>query len=272
MALCYGYDAATLEQHHAFHVAGLESARRAGSVVDQVISLGSLGWCAIDLGQFADAERYLREATALSSELHFSYSSALVTLGLAYVHFCQGKLEAASKLAEQGLELSRGFNAPERESLALLILSLVAAVQGDAAAALQLGEQSFQIGTGRHFRAYGDWILALVHCGLHNYEVAWRYLRESHHTMQIPTSIPRVLAVAAVLLGQQGAHERAAELLGLVFHSRYSAHGWMERWRALLEMRARLESELGATAYQKLFAHGASLDPKDMADELLHVS
>src|SRR5690606_3553193 len=71
MALCYGYDAATLEQHHAFHVAGLESARRAGSVVDQVISLGSLGWCAIDLGQFADAERYLREATALSSELHF---------------------------------------------------------------------------------------------------------------------------------------------------------------------------------------------------------
>jgi tetratricopeptide (TPR) repeat protein len=269
IARCYGHDAVTLEQHQAFHAAGLEYARRAGSGLDQVTSLGSLGWCAIDLGQFVDAERYFREAAALSSELRFPRAVVLVTLGLAFVHFCHGRMETARRLAEEGQAIAQAFNTTERESLALLMLSLVAAIAGDSTRALQLGEQSLQIGTGRHFRTYVDWTLAVVRCGLGDDELAWRHLRASHRAVQVPASVPRVLAVAAVLLGQQGDRERATELLGSVFSNRHSAHGWMEQWRPLTELRARLQSELGAAAYQALCDRGAQMDAEQLADGLL---
>jgi hypothetical protein len=80
---------------------------------------------------------------------------------------------------------------------------------------------------------------------------------------------PRLLAVAAVILGAQGHPERAAELVGLVFSDRHSAKGWMEQWRPLADLRAQLESELGAAAYQALWERGSALDAAALAEELL---
>jgi predicted ATPase len=269
IATCYGYDIVTMQQHMAYNRLGLDYARRANSLVDEVRQLGSLGWGSVDMGQFAEAERYFREAKALSVELVSPSTVAFVTCGLAYVHFARGSMETAGRLAEEGAELARAFNAPDRESLGLILSSMIAAIAGDSVRALQLGERSLQMRPARYFRSYVDWALAGVHCGLHNHDLAWHQLRLSHRSVQVPSSIPRMLVVAAVLLGQEGNSERAAELLGSVMHDRHNAHGWMEQWRPLTDLRARLHAELGAAAYQELLDRGAKMDAELLADDLL---
>jgi predicted ATPase len=268
MAHCYGYDMTTMQQHQAYHAAGLAYARLADSVVDEVTALGSLGWAAVDQGQFEEAERHLREAVALSNKLVSPDTVTFVTYGLAFVHFSQGRMEMASRLAEEGMTIARASNSTARENMALVILSLVAGIAGDSTRALQLGEQSLQNWSPRYFRTYADWALALAHCGLGNHELAWHHLRASHSLVQVPSSLPRILAVATVLLGQQGQTERAAELLGAVFSDRHSAHGWMEQWRSLTALRARLQSQLGE-AYQRLYERGGTMDPAALADKAL---
>jgi tetratricopeptide (TPR) repeat protein len=272
MAHCYGYKLSTVEQHQAYHASGLEYARRAGSIVDEVTALGSLGWAAVDQGQFEDAERYLRKAAALSSTLVSPNTVAFVTCGLAFVHFSQGKMEMAGKLAEEGVAIGREFNSTDRENMALFVLSLVATIGGNFTKALQLGEQSLQSWSHRYFRTYADWTLALVHCGLGNQELAWHHLRASHRYVNVPSSIPRMLAVAAVLLGQEGHEERAIEALGTVFTNPHSAHGWMEQWQPLTDLRARLQSDRGAAGYQALWERGVQMDAEQLAEELLGVS
>jgi hypothetical protein len=190
-------------------------------------------------------------------------------LGVAFIHFLQGRLEAAARGAEEALRIAREVNAFWRYGWAHCILALVAALSGDSATALEHGEWSVQAQGETHSRAHTHWGYALVQCGVNNQEVAWQHLRMAYHTAQVPSSVLRVLAVAAVLLGQQGKQERAIEVLGAVFSSPYSAHAWMEQWWPLTEMRAYLQSKLGATTYQSLFERGASLNVKALADDLL---
>jgi hypothetical protein len=178
-------------------------------------------------------------------------------------------MESASRVAEQTLAIAKEFNAAGREGLALIILSLIAAIAGNDSSAQQLGERSLPLPVGRYFRSYSDWGSAITYRGLGNTELAWRQLQASHRSVQVPASIPRLLTVAAVLLGQQGDLEQAAELLGAVYSSRYSAHGWMEQWRPLTELRARLRSELGPARFQELRDRGGHLDAERLADELL---
>ncbi len=94
---CYGYDIATMEQNQAFHAVSLDHARRANSIVDEIVGLGSMGWAAVDMGQFADAERYFGEATTLLRELISPNTIAFVKIGLAFVNFSQGRLETARR-------------------------------------------------------------------------------------------------------------------------------------------------------------------------------
>jgi predicted ATPase len=154
IANCHGYDMVTMQQHLAHHAAGLEYARRAGSHVDEVASLGALGWGAVDMGQYAEAERYLREAKELSVELVSPDTVAFVTCGLAYIQFAQGNLDTAGRLAEEGVAIARTFSMSDRESIGLALLGLVTAVTGDSERALQLGEQSLQLGLDRYLRSY----------------------------------------------------------------------------------------------------------------------
>jgi ATP/maltotriose-dependent transcriptional regulator MalT len=269
LASCYGYDVVTMQEHQAYNAAGLDHARRANSVVDELSLLGSLGWGAVDMGQYAEAERYFHEAKGMSTALISPHMISFVTCGLAYVHFAQGKMETAGRLAEEATSLAQEFNVAERAGLGLLIRSLVATIAADYTRALQLAQQGMVIGVGRYFLSYGDWALALIHLGLNNVELAWRHLRVCHRSVQVPASIPRMLVVAAVLLGRQGQHERAAELLGAVVHDRHSAHGWMEQWQPLSELRGQLTTALGAHAYQEWLDRGARLNAEQTADELL---
>jgi hypothetical protein len=116
---------------------------------------------------------------------------------------------------------------------------------------------------------YLDWTLAVVHCGLLNHERAWHHLAASHQAVQVPSSIPRMLVVAAVLLGQAGNYAEATRLLGSVMHDRHSAHGWMAQWRPLADLRAKLQAQLGPASYQEALDLGAKLDAERLADELL---
>ncbi len=100
-------------------------------------------------------------------------------------------METAGRLAEEAAERAHVFNMSERESLGMAILSLVTAIAEDYVRALQLGQQSLAIGAGRYFLSYIDWTLALVHCGLHNREPAWRHLRASHHSVKFPLASPK---------------------------------------------------------------------------------
>ena len=232
--------------------------------MDEAHILAGLGWASIDLGHYAEAEHYYREAEALSSRLHSIDTIAYVKLGWAFVDLAQGRMETARRLAQEGMILAREFNATSNESVALFILSLLASMGGDNVTARQLAEQSLRTSPVRYFRSYTDWSLAIAHCGLGNGEMAWRYLRSSLETLRVDSAFSRLLAVAVVLLGQQGNDEGAVEVLGSVYSDPRSARGWMEQWRPLTKERARLRSHLGAIVFQRLWDRGARSTPQPL--------
>jgi tetratricopeptide (TPR) repeat protein len=261
-----------MDQFQAYYAKALEFARQAGSVMDEAHILAGLGWASIDLGRFADAEHYYREAEALSSRLHSVDTMAYVKLGWAFVNLMQGKTESARRLAHEGLALAREFNATSNESVAFFILSLLASLNGDNVTARQLAERSLRYSPVLYFRSYTEWSLAMAHCGLGNRDAAWRFLRSSLDALRVDSAFSRLLTVAAVLMSQQGDEERAVEVLGSVYSDRGSAHGWMEEWPPLTREHAHLRSKLDPTVYQGLWECGAQTSTAALADSILRPS
>jgi hypothetical protein len=178
-------------------------------------------------------------------------------------------METAGRLAQEGMTLAREFNATSNVSVALFILSLLASMAGDNSTARQLAEESLRTPSVRYFRSYTEWSLAIAHCALGSHELAWYYLRASLQSLRVDSAFSRLLAVAAVLMGQQGDDEGATEVLGSVFSDRRSAHGWMEQWLPLIEMRSHLQTKLDAAIFRRLWDRGSALDTAALANALL---
>jgi ATP/maltotriose-dependent transcriptional regulator MalT len=119
------------------------------------------------------------------------------------------------------------------------------------------------------------WGLALAACGLGDYQTAREHMKtalEYAHPIRAWGFVTWYLPVAAVILAYEGEVERAAELLGLAFTYPASATAWMEQWPLLTRLRADLEAELGAEAYQITWERGTALDLETVVTDWLAAS
>ena len=222
-------------------------------------------------GNYDEGERLLREAIDLSNELENPGSLAGDSTLLAILRLFAGDFDEAQTLAETALAISTDLNYLGTQAASLYGLAMLACIKGDYLSAQQLIEHRNRIlketAIGRP-----AWVLAIVACGLADYQAARRHLHtflEWAFDRQVFARLMTAFPIAAIIRGNKGDQQGAAELLGLSFTHPMSATGWMAHWDLLTEFRADLENDLGADAYHTAWERGATLDLETVIAELL---
>jgi predicted ATPase/DNA-binding SARP family transcriptional activator len=260
IGFCYGFDAETLPDHQRLNSEVVQLARQIGSKYDEAHALGNLGHGSIDLGHYALAEEYCREAIQVARQTGTRSWVAYATIGISLIRFLEGNIEAAYSTAQEGLSIASDANAKDIVAFALATHSLIAGVSGDYVRAYKLGKESKQTPSNSYFWSYAEWGLAIACYGLGDREAAWRHLRAAFHVLRTPARLIRLLPIAALLLAQAREREQAVELLSSVAHHPLNAAGWQAAWSPLAALPALLQSELGDVQYSLSWERGEVLD------------
>jgi hypothetical protein len=114
--------------------------------------------------------------------------------------------------------------------------------------------------------------LCLAACGLGDRPAARQHLQQVLKICLIhqwPPNAAKGLTFAAIIAAQCDKPERAAELLGLVFHHPLSPKGWLTQWPLIARLRAELAATLTPEHFQKAWQRGEKLDLLATAKEQL---
>jgi ATP/maltotriose-dependent transcriptional regulator MalT len=249
---------------------------------DQIGDCNGVAWAAFNLAlsyfgadEYAQSEKYTREALARMTDLRTIKGIVQVTHHLTVLLMLRGELEEARQLTEDKLLLTQHLRYQDGESLLLGVKSiLVSLMEGDYVLAERLAEQSKR---ERKFESYKtqpyEWGHLMSVCGLGDFEEAQRSLfalLEYHLTDSIPTTI--LLSVLALVADDLGQPEKAVEYLGLALATPVLAHGWMLRWKLFADLRRRLEEELDPDVFQAAEQRGRSLILTDVLTQIVTVS
>ncbi|MEJ2211664.1 MAG: hypothetical protein P8129_21875, partial [Anaerolineae bacterium] len=140
------------------------------------------------------------------------------------------------------------------------------------AAGRQAGVESLALTSTSLAAILAHWGLAIAHSAFEEDSAAWEQVRKGlQHAdfVALPPLKAWLLPVAAFLLGRQGQGERAVELLSLARRQSPDGEGWTALWRPLVELRGRLQAELGAEGYEAAWRRGQALDIESATASLL---
>ncbi|MBZ0295454.1 MAG: protein kinase [Anaerolineae bacterium] len=251
----------------------LELRRRLGDRAGVAESLQNLSAPMIFKGRLAEAEQFTREAHTISLETGSLADIAFSSATLAGLALWRGDFERAHDLVEQALRIARDINYDKRRGYALVILGNLACAEGNYEEARQLCEEGRPLAAGNPLVAYiADIGLANAAAGLGDYATAQRHTLTALKLVLALKNLAFVAACipsAAAVLEKQGEKTRATALLGLAFSQPAAANGWMNKWKLLDELRARLQADLGREAYLAAWDSGKLLDMQSVAMELL---
>jgi hypothetical protein len=109
-------------------------------------------------------------------------------------------------------------------------------------------------------------------CGCGDYETA----RSANLTILRVTYRMRTIArmmwalpTTCLILAHDGQTEQAAALLGLLDNHPASTKGWMNNWPLIAQLRADLETQLGAADYAAALERGKNLDPQTVVFSII---
>lgn len=254
----------------------LELSRSIGDTFITSVVLNVLVNFTICLGEYAEAERCCREVIELHRAIHLQWAMGEANVYLGLLRLLDGNMNEAGALIEQGLKLAEGVYYPRVTAIALAAQGLRMNIWGNHQSGSEFCERSLAIPSDDSLGiALAHWGLAVAHCGLRTWETAWKHLQEALRRAReyaAPAMLTWPLPVAATLLAHWGEMERAVELLALADTHPLSPKGWMEQWPLLVEMRSKLEAELGAQAYSLAWERGKQSVIEEVAAELMGAS
>lgn len=243
----------------------LELARQVGSQVDIAFTLMNLADAAIGLGDYLAAERYIEEATPIAASVTASGVIAYSYVIHSFVVFLlRGNSDRSRALLKKGWQRAVDIDYEVTLAYYLAINSVITAVEsGNYVGARQDAEKSLAMPNNNGLGIIiAHWGLSIAHCGLENEEAAWRALQATvQHVGDFKSRaiLTWLLPLAALLLARQAHKEHAVELLALAATHPLSPTAWQEEWSLLVELRPRLEQELGHEAFRAAWEQGKTL-------------
>jgi len=223
-------------------------------------------------GQYDEAERYVLEMETIYLEMGHRQMLARTRNYLALLAFQTGDFDIARKLADEAFDIVKnsGTRAILKEWVAPAILGMLAALREDYTQSWQFCEQTVQ--WGRDSSADPHEGFAIAACGLGDYATAKLHFAKALKyglTVQNLRRLTTVLPVGSILMAREGQHERAVEILGLVFHHPASPKAWLEQWPLLTHLRTSLQNQLGEQSYEAAWECGKTHNLEIIAGRLL---
>lgn len=243
-----------------------------GDVMGLIFAAANRGGILIFLGQYDEAETYLRSNRQYEPRTVNLAMSGITKGGLALLAFLNGILEPALEMATEALTLGTDTNVVLAKTWALTTLGLIACIEEKYREARQLCDQSQALAVRRSSLLFVDWGLSMAACGLAEYDVARKH---QYRALQYASATHAIglmtwcLPVSTILLAHEEQIEWAVTVLGLAFTHPASAIGWMGKWPLLTRLRVELEAELGTEAYEVAWEQGKSLDLETVVTALL---
>jgi hypothetical protein len=118
------------------------------------------------------------------------------------------------------------------------------------------------------------WATSLVAIGLKDYAGAKAAVHASlqyAYQLRAPGRYMWHLPVAAMIVAHEDDPERAAEILGLIYHHPASPKPWLKHWPLLQQFLLNLEGQLNVRVYTSAWERGQTLDPEVVVMDLLKV-
>lgn len=218
-------------------------------------------------GDYEEGRRYLEESLTLARQLNdpalISTSQAALAL---YATRIEGAYDEGRALAEQSLALGRSINHPGYMTRPLIALSDVACWQERYDEALRQAEENLQImvPTGdTELIHFGRNVLSLALCGLGAHEDAKQQICKALLLTRFNTPEALLLfhlAGMALVLVQEGDHERAIELYALT--ASYYAHppAWQTKLPIHVNARNALQAKVSPAIFDRAWKRGEEGD------------
>ena len=249
-------------------------ARETGNKLEVSFALMHLGIdTRYETGDYHEAERYWQDAYNVRRDIDQPAGVAVTGSALSEAAIVRGDRERARALANELLEfygkISGGWN--ELVGFPLRTLAVLALADENYDEAWRLLNESRETDRVEPL-SKTDLRLAMVCCGLQDFQSARRYLRvglESIEANCAPPFLTNVLPPAALLLAHDGKIEQATQLLGLALTYPRTHVGMMAAWPLIELLVADLKAKLGPELYHIAWERGQAYELVGLVTELL---
>jgi predicted ATPase/DNA-binding XRE family transcriptional regulator len=240
--------------------------RETGDLDGLATSLGAMGWICYNRGEYTEAESCWQEAHQLRSMSRARHLLAGIYFESAWLAlFHHGDLARVQALAVEQQRIAVTIADPSSKHRSLVINGFLAGVYEEYHVCRHLFQQRHLV-NHTYFSYTDSWEqmgLCLAACGLDDLAAARHHLQivlQISLRHQWPPNAAKGLTFAAIIAAKSDRAERAAELLGLVFHHPLSPKGWLTQWPLLARLRTALATTLTPDDFEAAWRRGATLD------------
>lgn len=260
----------------------IEILQRSLAMRSEIEDRNGVAWIMMNLsmamaGQlnYAESERYTRQALALMREIRSLKGILQAMFKLAQLTMLKGELDEALELVEEIRELSDETNNLDGKMMAAGLMSFLSCVRDENyERGLELAHQSFTLSLEPFFGGHDDIVarfgLVLSACGVGDFQtVRDNYSIPDWKWRDDPDIATACVAVEAAALAHEGEYEQAAEFLGLALAQTHWSNGWLHRWPLMTRLRSTLVQQLGEAVYQAALERGSQHDLEQTIRTLL---
>lgn len=249
----------------------LAAARRSGIPDVLFGALHDLGTAQLAEGDYEGFDRCNQEAYRLALATDDRLQAAIMRgWYMPWYTMVRGEFEAMRPMGEHLLAVAREVRSAHYEARALLTLAMSALLTADYAEAHAWALDSQRCFAGHPIGSICDWVLAAlaVLADAPNAgelaQACMAQITRNHYMIGVFMALP----VSAAVLAQAGQLEHAVEVLALAYQHPRSPTAMLARWPLAVDLRARLEAELGAVQFAAAGQRGAALDLYAAAGQL----
>ena len=233
----------------------------------------NLGWAALVTHDYEEALSAAKRSMDYMRQVNNRGGMIMSSTQRAWMLLLKGDLAEARALFVQTLPKAQALGHRSGEVACFARLGLLYAVMDDDYEHCQQCARAIPVDNGVLSPGYISFVNALAAVGLGEFQTAEAEYAQFAQKIErrlihvFPTG--PVLAVKAVLEAHAGHGTRAVELLALAYHHPYQGTAWLDNWKLITRLRARLKAELGVQAYAAAWARGQALDFETTIDQIL---
>ncbi|MDX1436533.1 MAG: adenylate/guanylate cyclase domain-containing protein [Anaerolineales bacterium] len=249
-----------------------ELQRRIGDYIGESETLRALSMTAAQTGDYAAMVDLQEKAYIIQLQTDYRVGQATSNLYLGWFKYFEGRYQEGRRQVELGLELALEVADFSAQAWCYTALGLFDCIAGDYAGAAQelaraeaiVTDPFRQTGAGNPFlQMLAELVKFLLDAAEGDFTSARTHLLQPL-TLSIMTAsqpfMTFIAAFAALVYGNDGRPEEAAELLGLALDNPAAFLNWMREYAPLIDLQAELRESLGQEGFEAAWERGRQMN------------